>query len=110
MPFNVQGTDQSCPTRRFLKQEDEPYTARYGKYCSEAVICVKMLGTKDCGIEDTNNGGFHITDKLLAVGLGVDVGVELVLDPALAVIAAAMLLEAAAEDSATKACEKLAVP
>ena len=69
-----------------------------------------MLGSKDRGIEDTNSDGFHITDKLFAVGLGVGVGVVPVLDPPLAVIAAAMLLEAAAEDSATKACEKLAVP
>ena len=69
-----------------------------------------MPGTKDCGIEDTNNDGFHVTDKLFATGLGIGVDVVPVLDPPLLIVAAAMLLEAAAEDSATKACEKLAVP
>ena len=77
-----------------------------------------MLGTEDRGTEDTNSDGLHIIDKLFAVGLGVGVDVVPVLDPPLAVFAAAMLieaaaailLEAAAEDSATKACEKLAVP
>ena len=73
-------------------------------------FALKMLGTKGCGREDTNNDGLHITDKLFAVGLGVGVDVVPVLDPPLALFAAAMLLEAAAEDSATKACEKLAVP
>ena len=81
-----------------------------------ANVAVKLLsvlnraGNKRSRIEDTNSDGFHITDKLFAVGLGVGVGVVPVLDPPLAVFAAAMLLEAAAEDSATKACEKLAVP
>lgn len=54
--------------------------------------------------------GLHMTDRLFDVGLGIGVGVVPVLDPPLATVAVAMLLEAAAEDSATKACEKLAVP
>ena len=60
----------------------------------------------------TYRDGLHITDKLFAVGLGVVVAVGNVpvVDPPLALFAAAALLDAAAEDSATKACEKLAVP
>lgn len=65
---------------------------------------------KGFGFGGTNRDGFHTTDKLLAVRLGVGVAVVLILDLPLALIAAAMLLDAAAEDSATKACEKLAVP
>lgn len=63
------------------------------------------------GIGGTNRDGFHITDKLFAVELGVvAVAVVLPLGCPLALFAAATLLDAAAEDSATKACEKLAVP
>ena len=47
---------------------------------------------------------------LLPVELGVAVAVVLVLGPALGLVAPAMLLDAAAEASAMKACEKLAVP
>ncbi len=69
-----------------------------------------MPRSKRPGFGMTNRDGFHITDKLLPVGLGVAVVLVLVLDPLLALFAAAMLLDAAAEDSATKACEKLADP
>ena len=84
-----------------------PDTANVAERLSYAL---KMAGNKRLRIQDTNSDGFHIIDKLFAVGLGIGVGVVPVLDPPFAVIAAAMLLEAAAEDSATKACEKLAVP
>ena len=60
----------------------------------------------------THGDGLRITAKLFTVGLGVvvAVGVVLVPDPPLALFAAATLIDAAAEDSATKASEKLAVP
>lgn len=60
----------------------------------------------------THRDGLHITAKLFTVGLAVvvAVGVVLVPEPPLTLFAAATLLDAAAEDSATKACEKLAVP
>lgn len=63
-------------------------------------------------IGGTNKDGSHTADKLLALELGTAVAfaVVLTLSPPLALFAAATLLDAAAEDSATKACEKLAVP
>lgn len=66
-------------------------------------VTARLVLTKD---------GFHTTEKLLAVELGpaVAFAVVLTLSPPLALFAAATLLDAAAEDSATKACEKLAVP
>lgn len=78
-----------------------------------AVSPISTSGNSKVGGTDSDD--FHITDKLFAAGLGgvavaVAVPLVLVLDPLLALIAAAMLLDAAAEDSATKAWEKLAVP
>lgn len=112
MPFYVH---ESCPVLHLLEQEENPNTSNCSKAGYEAVLFVSYFSDtkkQDSGIGVTNRDGFHITDKLLPVGLGVAVAVVLVpvLDPLLALCAAAMLLDAAAEDSATKACEKLAVP
>lgn len=66
--------------------------------------------SSDSGMGGTDTDGLHITDALFAVGVDVAGAVVLLLESSLALTAAAMLLDAAAEDSATKACEKLAVP
>ena len=69
-----------------------------------------LLKSKQCfGLEETYRDGVHTTDELFAVGFGATVVVTR-RALALALIAAAMLLDAAAEDSAIKACEKFAVP
>ena len=97
--------------RSFSRQRREP---KYQKLQQGSLPnCSLFSGTprsKDSRTGATNRDGLHINDKLFAVGLGVAVAVMLVLDFLLALMAAAMLLDAAAEDSATKACEKLAVP
>lgn len=59
----------------------------------------------------TYKDDLQVTHKLFAVRLGIVITVSIIptVDPPIALFAAAALLDAAAEDSAMKACKKLAV-